>query len=980
MVEDSRLALRIRKGEAMEHYCKYCGRKLRRRESSCPICNGQRRRRHRKWPLVLAAALAVLMTAAIAVGLFWMRRRLMENQPSAEALRTQALTLRVDGVLSSPVEDAEAAASALCAAGKNLGFSNALAELTTYTTQTVEGITCYRMQQNFGGVPVYGRTVSLLTNEEGKTLLLAGNVEDLNENTICNQPRDGTADMAAALGAYYDGSEVELADAAPVLYLLQTENGWYYAHQVYAHVEGVGTVEALVDAESGQVLSTLQRERNVDTILESWSTIRNSDPDLRNIEGYLVRTTEGDDGYYLIDSVRNIYIYDLQGKKYDAEKKTGQWVWSENCNFEQEAAAYLYYLSLAYDYFYTLHGDPGYGILIGRFHDGSEFGYNCSGGRTKDGNGMVSLGKHYSTSDWDVIGHEYTHVISSRLVPWSDNQQAQSIQEGISDLYGCILEAYMTTLPISNAEIADMEPDWDIRSDDILLLGAYRDLRDPSESGNAEKLSDEKSFWSSDSSEYYYSTLISHAAYLMWNGIDGDEAARLNTVELSVLWYLAMQVFPGDIHFTECSDLVEAAAALLTARGYLTEAQLRCVSEAFERVEISGSIDAQETLETLREEAEQSDTEDIPADSETEHAEQWDTLPAGIPETLVFQSGAGGWWTELHLHQDGTFSGVYQDWNLGGVTLEMETEAGMKLPGGQCYRCDFTGQFSKIRKVSDVEYVMEMTELTYLNTPETHAVVDDAWIDYSEAYGLSGAKELRLYLPGRSTEDFSENLRWWLTIPHGWDELPTALEGWCLYNVEEDLAFYAEEAAPAQTAAEIWYALLASGEYRNYTVGWQEQVNNMPTDYALLDINGDGWDELILCASQGGGFSYHSVLCCDPDTGEITVVQIEDYVVSEAGYTEVAQHYGALRYSAAHHALAYTSLNNGNMFGSVGYFCLEGERLEVAFSVGFENFPDEEPTYYLYQDETERMTQAEYWEYLDELEDITFQPISIAAG
>lgn len=323
MVEDSRLALRIRKGEAMEHYCKYCGRKLRRGESSCPICNGQRRRRHRKWPLVLAAALAVLMTAAIAVGLFWMRRRLMENQPSAEALRTQALTLRVDGVLSSPVEDAEAAASALCAAGKNLGFSNALAELTTYTTQTVEGITCYRMQQNFGGVPVYGRTVSLLTNEEGKTLLLAGNVEDLNENTICNQPRDGTADMAAALGAYYDGSEVELADAAPVLYLLQTENGWYYAHQVYAHVEGVGTVEALVDAESGQVLSTLQRERNVDTILESWSTIRNSDPDLRNIEGYLVRTTEGDDGYYLIDSVRNIYIYDLQGKKYDAEKKPG---------------------------------------------------------------------------------------------------------------------------------------------------------------------------------------------------------------------------------------------------------------------------------------------------------------------------------------------------------------------------------------------------------------------------------------------------------------------------------------------------------------------------------------------------------------------------------------------------------------------------------------------------------------------------------
>lgn len=172
-----------------------------------------------------------------------------------------------------------------------------------------------------------------------------------------------------------------------------------------------------------------------------------------------------------------------------------------------------------------------------------------------------------------------------------------------------------------------------------------------------------------------------------------------------------------------------------------------------------------------------------------------DQLPAGIPETLKFQSGAGAWWTELHLNQDGTFSGVYQDWNMGAVTPEMEQEAGCALTRGQCYRCDFSGRFSNIRKVSEGEYVMEMTELTYLQEPGGHAVIDNAWFDYSEAYGLSGAKEVRLYLPGRATADISEEISGWLVIPHGLGELPEALEGWCLYSVADGLAFYGEQEA-----------------------------------------------------------------------------------------------------------------------------------------------------------------------------------------
>lgn len=351
-----------------------------------------------------------------------------------------------------------------------------------------------------------------------------------------------------------------------------------------------------------------------------------------------------------------------------------------------------------------------------------------------------------------------------------------------------------------------------------------------------------------------------------------------------------------------------------------------------------------------------------------------DQLPAGIPETLKFQSGAGGWWTELYLNQDGTFSGFYQDWNMGGVMPEMEQEAGQALPNGQCYRCDFSGRFSDIRKVSEVEYVMELTELTYLQEPGSHAVIDGAWFDYSEAYGLSGAKEVRLYLPGRATADIADQISGWLVIPHGLGELPEALEGWCLYNVETGQSFYGEAAEATQTTAEFWEAFVSSEEYLTYLRGW-DSIGQMPNEYALLDIDGDGCEELLLNYNPGFGFSYYSVLCRDPASGEVTVAGIEEGWFVEDTYKPVAQHYSALSYSPKYHALAYAELNNGSYFDLIQYWTLEDTQLSVTLSVGFSRFPDTEAEYYLNHNGRTDLTEAEFQAVMDEREIIQFQPI-----
>lgn len=257
--------------------------------------------------------------------------------------------------------------------------------------------------------------------------------------------------------------------------------------------------------------------------------------------------------------------------------------------------------------------------------------------------------------------------------------------------------------------------------------------------------------------------------------------------------------------------LVIGAAALLWTQGWLPWQGREAGSQtALPEQEITAPVTEppeQESSEPVTELPEQETTApvtELPEQEEQEPAEaevvEETALPADLPAQFTFSSGVGGWWTELTLQPDGSFTGQYSDWNMGGVTPEMEAEAGEALPNGQCYRCDFTGTFGAIRQVSDVEYALVLTDLTCAQEPGTHAVIDGAWIDYTEPNGLEGGEEFRLYLPGRSTADFSESLQSWLTMPSALDAMPDPLDRWCLYNVAADTGFYSApaEAEPAQ--------------------------------------------------------------------------------------------------------------------------------------------------------------------------------------
>lgn len=147
---------------------------------------------------------------------------------------------------------------------------------------------------------------------------------------------------------------------------------------------------------------------------------------------------------------------------------------------------------------------------------------------------------------------------------------------------------------------------------------------------------------------------------------------------------------------------------------------------------------------------------------------------------FYFASGAGGWRTVLEIEEDGSFSGVHSDSDMG--------DAGEGYPGGTCYVCQFQGQFTEPEKVNDYTYSVKIQQLKLDHEPETEEIVDGVRYCYSTAYGIDGAEEILIYLPGAPCAKLPQEYRNWVRndmVDPDAEELPF----YGLYNVKEQNGF-----------------------------------------------------------------------------------------------------------------------------------------------------------------------------------------------
>ena len=118
------------------------------------------------------------------------------------------------------------------------------------------------------------------------------------------------------------------------------------------------------------------------------------------------------------------------------------------------------------------------------------------------------------------------------------------------------------------------------------------------------------------------------------------------------------------------------------------------------------------------------------------------------------------------------------------------------------------------------------------------------------------------------------------------------------------------------------------------------------SEYTFLELDGDDVEELVLTGTDGSGFSNFAVFRYDAAAEEIRVVTVPNPTRGDGTAYNVGQYYGKMTYSPSRHAMVYTALNNGTMFGGRSYYTVADNQLTSDFSVSFErNMQTQEMSY-----------------------------------
>ena len=505
---------------------------------------------------------------------------------------------------------------------QSLGYDNALDELKETSTTQVGNDSYIRLQQYYEGIPVYGRTIVYGADEQGNLNSLTGNVQDVDGDidlvpTITQEDaQDIFAEYAREILGYEVTDSVSINLLAPeslCIYIDDSLGEAVLAYSVMGCVieeEQSGVYEIVLDAHAGNILSCYSAMYTdlVVMDLEGPGGVRTTVEIAENKdeEGKLYYTMVDDRRGIEIHSANNstlqyeLYTYNdelVMDRNYNFVRDEEPWdvytVWisangvtqpisyKDPPDFDPEAVLLFSNLQITYDYYEEVLGIQGFEgrssrVKIHGFYDDAINGdtknaycWGLAGLQMYDL--LFSFGSKNSLS-LDVVAHEYAHAVERKTSYMKYSGESGAIMEALSDIYGELVE------------------NWETEKDSDWIHNGGRNLKNPTKSKLPKVYNDKYWVDTADTSPkndyggvHYNNTVISHSAYLMWNGIDGTQNKRLSTEELAELWYRAMLMMPSDCDFILCRELVEIAAQSMET---LDDAQRACVREAFDRVGI----------------------------------------------------------------------------------------------------------------------------------------------------------------------------------------------------------------------------------------------------------------------------------------------------------------------------------------------------------------------------------------------------------
>lgn len=500
------------------------------------------------------------------------------------------------------ITDGDSAIAAAQDAGVFLGLEAATEDLTVNTVSPVGELTYYRLQQNYKDIPVYGRDIIVIADDSGNSCGTASNLINIDEG-ISMVPTVTNEEILEAAKNYAENI-LSTTHIIPKIsnesLIIFSKNGVEIklAYLLELKTSGVESFEIIVDANSAEIL---QFSSSLNTIIKEGRS------------GYNNQTFDvsfENNQYILYDENDNIPVLNLNGNNSKITFEGSQVITSDNEIFGDTSTEKSLNYDVAIDLYCNIQNiyrlfKNEFGILnpypklLVCYDDMYDNGKNARGGDVKENElpiGFISMGRSTGVKCIDVLAHEYTHVVSRGIVGWNNDysimDENSAINEALSDIIGIITEDKL-----------EGSTDW--------CVSGMRNIADPHKTDNPNSTGDKLytrplkllmdgldflAFWTETGNffdDHFFSTIISHSAYLMTTGVDG-KYEKLSMDELGKLWLNSMLTFPSNCSFNDCREAVELTASVIG----MSDEKRKCISAAFEKVGIednSGEYDKYST-------------------------------------------------------------------------------------------------------------------------------------------------------------------------------------------------------------------------------------------------------------------------------------------------------------------------------------------------------------------------------------------------
>ncbi|APF25642.1 thermolysin metallopeptidase, catalytic domain protein [Clostridium sporogenes] len=479
-----------------------------------------------------------------------------------------------------------------------------------------KGKTHYHMIYQVEGIPVYYGRIVFTTEKDSSMDSINGRIDTAFENESWKNKVKLSKDNAiekAKSSLKYDNLSKSNAD----LYLYNFEGKPYVVYLVNL-VTNDGDWNVFVNAENGSIVNKFNNTPtlidNKDQKLPNAEEIKRSSekaPNINSVINVNGQSTKGqgktslngivdidltykDGKYYLKDSNKNIYLYDINNSwacLYNYPKSyilsQSNLVENNNNNFTENkhvvAVDGYVNLSKTYDYYkdkFNRNSIDDKGMNVEGF---IHAGRNYNNAFWRDDLGAMFFGdgdgKVFSplSKSLDVVGHEVSHGITSKESKLKYENESGALNESFSDIMGVAIDG-------KNFEIGEECYTPNIPGDTM------RDMKDPSRGDQPAHMKDFEYLPNDEDNDWggvhTNSGIINHAAYLIADGMEKSGEANGKDIMAKLFYRANCYQWDETTNFAKCrNDLIKVTKDLYGENSK----HVKIVENAFDQVGITAT-------------------------------------------------------------------------------------------------------------------------------------------------------------------------------------------------------------------------------------------------------------------------------------------------------------------------------------------------------------------------------------------------------